>query len=201
MKAAYLPGTSWLHRLGAGPKLGALAVLMLPVMVFRTLPSLAVTALLTVALYRSAGLSWTTMGAQARPLRWVVVILIAGHVLLSGGSAWVPGVVVAGTIVVAVMLASLVTLTTPMSDMIDSIERWLEPLRRFGARPERVAMVFALTVRSIPIVAGFAADIRSAQRARGVSRSVRAYGVPLVVRSLRHADAMGEALVARGLDD
>jgi energy-coupling factor transporter transmembrane protein EcfT len=25
--------------------------------------------------------------------------------------------------------------------------------------------------------------------------------VPLVVRTLRHADALGEALVARGLDD
>ena len=29
----------------------------------------------------------------------------------------------------------------------------------------------------------------------------RTYGVPLTVRTLRHADAIGEALAARGLDD
>lgn len=201
MKAVYRPGTTWLHRLGPGVKVVGLAIVLLPLLIFRSLPSFVVTSLVAVALYRSASLSWATLWAQARPMRWVVVILIAAHVVLSGGSAWIEGVVIAGTIVVAVVLAALVTLTTPMTEMIDAIERWLQPARRFGVNPERVAMVFALTIRSIPIVAGFAADIRAAQRARGVQRSIRAYGVPLVVRSLRHADALGEALVARGLDD
>jgi biotin transport system permease protein len=34
-----------------------------------------------------------------------------------------------------------------------------------------------------------------------VERSVRAFAVPLVVGALRYADALGEALSARGLDD
>ena len=31
--------------------------------------------------------------------------------------------------------------------------------------------------------------------------SPRAYAVPLIIRSLHHADELGEALAARGLDD
>ena len=50
-------------------------------------------------------------------------------------------------------------------------------------------------------IADLAARVREAQRARGVERSVRAFAVPLVVSALRHADALGEALSARGLDD
>ena len=73
--------------------------------------------------------------------------------------------------------------------------------RSLGVDAERVALVLALAVRAVPVVTGLAAEVRDAQRARGLGASPRAYAVPLVVRSLRHADALGEALVARGLDD
>ena len=35
----------------------------------------------------------------------------------------------------------------------------------------------------------------------GSRRARRAFAVPLVIRALRHADTLGEALVARGVDD
>ena len=51
------------------------------------------------------------------------------------------------------------------------------------------------------MVAQLAEEVRDAQRARGLTASPRAYAVPLIIRSLRHADELGEALVARGVDD
>jgi biotin transport system permease protein len=53
----------------------------------------------------------------------------------------------------------------------------------------------------VPVVVGIAEEVRDAQRARGLRGSPRAYAVPLVIRALRHADALGEALAARGVDD
>jgi biotin transport system permease protein len=52
----------------------------------------------------------------------------------------------------------------------------------------------------VPVVVEIGTQIRDAQRARGVT-SARAFAVPFVVRSLRQADALGDALVARGADD
>jgi biotin transport system permease protein len=67
--------------------------------------------------------------------------------------------------------------------------------------PERVALVLALAVRSVPVVAGLARDVQEARLARGAGRSVRAFAVPLVIRTVRYADRLGEALAARGVDD
>jgi biotin transport system permease protein len=92
-------------------------------------------------------------------------------------------------------------LTTRVVDLLEVLEWLLGPFRRLGVDPERVALVLALAIRAVPVVAGLAGQVRDAQRARGLTASPRAYAVPLVVRSLRHADALGEALVARGLDD
>jgi biotin transport system permease protein len=98
------------------------------------------------------------------------------------------------------MAAALVTLTTRTSALVDVLVSVCRPLRVVGVDPDRVGLVIALAIRSVPIVAGFATQIRDAQRARGARPSPRAYAAPLIVRSLRHADAVGEALAARGLD-
>jgi biotin transport system permease protein len=100
-----------------------------------------------------------------------------------------------------VLLAALVTLTTRTTDMVDAVIRALGPLRRLGVDPERVGLLLSLGIRSVPVVVGLAEEVRDAQRARGLTASPRAFAVPLIVRSLRHADALGDALVARGIDD
>jgi biotin transport system permease protein len=151
----------------------------------------------TIALYVSAGLG-RALSVQVRPLRWLVVVLASFQWLTSG---WANAVVVTGRLVLAVALAALVTLTTRVVDLLGFLEWLLGPLRRLGVDPERVALVLALAIRAVPVVAGLAGEVRDAQRARGLAASPRAYAVPLVVRTLRHADALGEALIARGLDD
>lgn len=203
MRAIYFPGTSWLHRAPAGWKLVGVTVAMVLVVVFRAPTTMIVAALTVTALYLSAGFGPRTLWRQVRPLRWLVVGVIGLQVLVGGGAAaaWRTGLVVAGTIVVAVAIAGLLTLTTQVSALLDTVERALRPAHRIGVDSERVALTLALTIRTIPVIGGLAEQIRDALRARGVTRSVRAYAVPLVVRSLRHADALGEALVARGVDD
>jgi len=110
-------------------------------------------------------------------------------------------VVVVGVIATLVLLAGLVTLTTRTTDLVDAVVTACRPLRVLRVDPERVGLVIALGVRCVPVVVGLAEEVRDAQRARGLAASPRAFAVPLIVRSLRHADALGEALVARGVDD
>ncbi len=105
------------------------------------------------------------------------------------------------SVVVMVVAAGLVSLTTSMEALTEFLLRMLRPLRRFGVAPERTALLISLSVRSVSVIAGLAQEVRDAQRARGLGQSPRAFAVPLLVRSLRHAQALGEALVARGVDD
>jgi biotin transport system permease protein len=194
----YVPGTSVLHGLPAGVKLllmvaaGVLSVFLDHVW------QVGVALLVVLAAYRAGGLSPRTAARQLRPLLWIGVFTAAFHVLVNG---WERALVVVGILAVLVMVAALVTLTTRTTDLVDAVVTTCRPLRVLGVEPERVGLLIALGIRCVPVVVGLAEGVRDAQRARGLTASPRAFAVPLIVRSLRHADALGEALSARGLDD
>lgn len=194
----YVPGTSPLHRARAGAKLLGMLVAGAGSVLLDHPWQVAVALVLVLALYLVAGLSLGTAARQVRPLLWIVGFVAVFHVVLSG---WERAVVFVGMIGSLVLLAALVTLTTRTSDMVDAVVHALGPFRRLGVHPERVGLLLALGIRSVPVVVGLAEEVRDAQRARGLTASPRAFAVPLIVRSLRHADALGDALVARGADD
>ncbi len=198
MIGSYVAGRSPVHRAPAGLKLavllaaGATAVLL-------DRPLLIGAALLVVlAAYAGARLPWFTPWAQLRPLIWLLGFTVVFHLVVSG---WAASTVVVGRIVVLVLLAGLITLTTRTTALVEVVVRCARPLARFGVDPERVGLILALGIRCVPLVVGLAEEVRDAQRARGLTASPAAFAVPLVVRSLRRADALGEALVARGVDD
>lgn len=135
-------------------------------------------------------------------LRQLLMILpFAALLVLAQGllSDWTKALLIGERIVVLVTLANLVTLTTRTSDMITAVEYVLKPLAPLGVRPERVGLMVAMTIRFVPVIKEQADLVRAAQRARGVERST-AFLTPLLVRTLRLADGLGEALEARGLD-
>jgi biotin transport system permease protein len=194
----YLPGDSVVHRAPAGLKLAVLAVGLLALGLFRSPQTVATAAVLTVGAGAATRLGALALWAQVRPVVLVAVVIGALQIWLVGP---VQAAVVVGWLVVAVLAAGLVTMTTPVTDLLDAVVAAVRPLRRLGVEPERVALVLALAVRCVPVIAGLAQDVQQARLARGAGRSVRALAVPLVIRTVRYADQLGEALAARGVDD
>ena len=194
----YVPGSSLVHRVPAGVKLllllvtGAASLLLDEP--WEVLAALAV----VLVLYVVAGLPPRLLARQLKPLLWVGAFTAVFHVLVNG---WQRAFVVVGVLAVLVLLAALVTLTTRTMDLVDAVVVACRPLRVVHIDPERVGLLIALGIRCVPVILGLAEEVRDAQRARGLTASPRAFAVPLLVRSLRHADALGEALTARGLDD
>ncbi len=192
------PGTSLVHRVPAGVKLAALCAAGIG-SVFAATPvgvsAYLAAAVLVLVVARVPG---RALVRQLRPVLVFVVVLAVFHALVSGpGRAYVDG----GMLLALVLLATALTMTTPTSALVDVVVRVAGPLRRVGVDPERLGLLLALGLRAIPVVLGLAGEVRDAQRARGLGASPRAFAVPLIVRSLRHADRVGEALAARGIDD
>jgi biotin transport system permease protein len=73
-------------------------------------------------------------------------------------------------------------------------------LRPLGVNPAKLALMLALTIRFIPLLAEQVREVRMAQRARGVERSIAALFVPLLVKIFTMADDLAAALEARGYD-
>lgn len=195
----YRPGDSLLHRLPASVKLIALFVMGAgSVLIGGWWWAVLIAVAAVCLLYLVAGFSLRLAWAQLRPLMWLLVFMAVFHVWVSG---WQQAVTVIGTLAALVAAAALITLTTTTTALVDAVVRWCGPLRRLGVEPERVGLLIQLGLRCVPLVAGLAAQVREAQIARGNITSLRAFAVPLLVRALRQADALGEALVARGVDD
>ena len=192
------PGTTWLHRRSAGSKLLGLFAASIAVVVVRGPVSGVVVLAAAVALA-----AWSGAGVRLllRSLRTVLVM----SALLLAYTAWQRGweraVEVTADLLSLVLLATVVTVTTPVDEILDAVTRGLRPLRPVGVDPERVARAFSLMIRAVPTTLDLAAETRDAARARGLERDPRARLVPLVIRSVAHARATGEALDARGIGD
>jgi biotin transport system permease protein len=194
----YHPARSPLHRLPAGAKLLALVGAAVGTHWMDRPERAAAGVVVVLALYAVGRIPSRLVLGQVRPLFWLVLVLLAAQLLLAG---WRTAVVVTANLLALVLLAALVTLTTRTTALVDTIVRTCRPLRVVGVDPERIGLLLALGIRSVAVVTGLAGQVREAQLARGLAASPTAFAVPLVVRSLRHADALGEALVARGVDD
>ncbi len=198
MIGLYIPGESVLHRLPAGAKLAALAIGLSAVTLLASVTAVTVGLAVVAALAALSGVGARAALRQVRPVLWLLLVLGVFQAWTAGART---AAVVCGSILVAVAAAGLVTLTTRTEDLIDAVVRVLGPLRRFGARPERVALLLALVIRTVPVLARIVGEVRDARIARGAQRSARAFAVPVVIRTVRHADRLGEALIARGVDD
>jgi biotin transport system permease protein len=194
----YVPGTSLLHRTPAGVKLLAMVAAGVVSVFLDELWQVLVALGVVLVAYGVARLPLGVVARQLRPMLWLGAATAVFHVLVNG---WQRAAVVVGVLAALVLLAALVTLTTRTTDLVDAVVAACRPLRVLRVDAERVGLMIALGIRCVPVVVGLAEEVRDAQRARGLTASPRAFAVPLIVRSLRHADALGEALMARGLDD
>lgn len=194
----YEPGSSVLHRAPAGPSLLFVLVFAAATVAVSSPWWLGGACALVAAGFLGAGIPLRRVWPLLRTLALLVVLILAVQWWFLG-----PGraVVVCLRIVAALGVASLFTLVTRIEDLVDAVERALGPLRRFGVDPERVGVVVGLTVQAVGTLAGIAGSVREAARARGAERSITAFAVPFVVRTLRYADELGEALAARGWGD
>ncbi len=149
-------------------------------------------------LYALARLPATALLAALRPVLVMCAIIFALQVWFAG---WLAGAAVVLRILALVLLTSLVTLTTPLSAMIETIARAARPLAPFGLSPPKLALAIALTIRFIPALLK---DIQEIQRAR-MARGGRAYSVmalgPLIVKILFMTNALGDAIAARGFEN
>lgn len=194
----YRLGNTWLHRLPARVKLvGLFVVGMVVVLVHGHWSAIAaLVAALVLVSWSGAGLAMTL-----RTLRGLLLVALLLAIYATWQRGWQQAVETVGDLIALVLMATVLTVTTSVDDILDTVVAAATPLRRFGVDPERLGLAFSLTLRAIPTTISIAEETRDAAVARGLQRSPRARLVPLVIRVVAHAQATGEALHARGVGD
>lgn len=164
----------------------------------QSLTLLATATILTGGLYWLARLPFGTIAAALKPLMFLAIFIFGVQWAFAG---WEMAAIVLLRILCVVLLSSLVTLTTPLSEMIDVIVRIVRPLSRFGISGPQIALAIALTIRFIPSLLADLQEIQRARLARGAKGpSILAAG-PLILKILHMTNALGDAIAARGFEN
>ncbi|MEM9635091.1 MAG: energy-coupling factor transporter transmembrane protein EcfT [Pseudomonadota bacterium] len=195
MISVYLQQESWLHRLPASLKLLTVAVASLLLFQVKSvwifLPCLAIVLLF----YASLGRDGLTQLKLLRSMTVLLAILLALHWF--SGTFW-DGIAVIMRLVVLILAANLVSITTRMDDMLEAVQPMFKPLQWFGMSARKPALGVTLVLRFAPHMLQVFSLLREAYQARTGTKGSWRLLSPFAIQSLRMSDNVAEALKARG---
>ena len=134
------------HDWPAGPKMAALSVATAALFQISSLPAYAIVLACAMLLFLLPGRSFFISGLSRLRMLWPFAVIVCAWHLLVGDVG--DGIKVVLRMISAVALATLVTMTTRLTDMIDVVHRLASPLRLLGfqTRSLEVAIGLASTV-------------------------------------------------------
>lgn len=194
MTSLYSAGHSLIHRLPAGIKLLLLCIAgigLFYITDWRLMLGVLVGAML---LYPLAHIPLPLLLHQLYALLWLIVLLAIVQWWMQ---TWQAAITASGRLLSLLLLANLATLTTRTTDLIDALTRGLKGLRFIGLNPERISLTISLALRFLPVIIEVTHEVRAAQKARGLEFSLLATAVPVIVRTLKMADDIADAIDAR----
>jgi biotin transport system permease protein len=192
-----IDGDTWLHRMPVRSKLAALLVISLGLfLVERPLP-LGIAAGLGAFVYVRLGMRPGEAFRRIRPVLFTIAILGLFNLIFLPAAEALASVL---RLVALLLAAASVTATTTIAAFIDTLTALARPLERIGLlKAADVGLAFGLVMRFVPEIHMRYARLKEAHQARGVPVRLHRLLAPLIISVLKDADAIAEAIDARGI--
>ena len=225
----YIPGDTLIHRLDPRTKILCTLALLFAVSFTRSLAAALIYLLTILVLVRLSRIPITFV---LRPfIRGLPVILIflsfsvlylswfqpGGVILIDWGpirvtsNALLQAALSLVRLMAILLLVSLPTLTTKITELTHGIELLLQPGARVGLPVHELALVITIALRFVPILTEELERVIKAQASRGgevgvlswrqpkqIAQSLLPLVVPLFVNAFRRAEELAVAMEARG---
>ena len=180
----------------AGSKLIALAVISVGIAWINSPAVIAAVTACTLTIYFWPGIGLSKRLANFKGLLPIALVIGLSQYLASNAESAISTLL---RFALMMLLADLVTLSTKMQEMMDTLQPAFAPLNRVGIEPKRIAFAISLTIRLVPLLLSQWQTMALAWRARtGRNASLRLiapYIANLSLMSMHIADAID----ARGL--
>ena len=191
-------GKTFVHRLPAGLKLFIVFFVSIGLFYFASLPLAIVSLIVVWCLFFLAGFPFFKPVLELKKISWLLAALfIVQYFSVNFESAALIVIRLSSLL----LLATLVTLTTPFSRMMACFEKLFSFMRVFGVNPAKISLGLSLTLRFIAVFSDISQEVREAQKARGLEKSVFAVIMPVLIRSLKVQADVAAAIEARCFDE
>lgn len=183
------------HHWRAGVKLACLCAATMVLFALNSVIGQLSAFILCVTLFLLPGRIFAAAGLKSlRPLMPFLAVLALWHALTGTP---IEGTIIALRMITAVGFATLLTMTTRLTDLVAVVTWGLTPLRSFI--PTRaIELAIALTIRFTPTLILKGQCLTQAWRARSAKRASWRILFPMTLLAIDDAEHVAEALKARG---
>lgn len=216
----YFPGNSVIHKMD--PRMKIVLTMFLIVLIFlcKNVVSLFLVVLCTFMLVLVSKIRLKTVLKSIKPLTVIIIITSLLNLFYGTGEPLVEfwrlkitlngietAVFMAVRIITLVVISSLLTYTTSPTELTDSIERLLKPLKYLKVDVHSIAMTMTIALRFIPTLIEEIQKIMAAQKSRGAdmesgglihrAKALIPVLIPLFVSAFRRANELAYAMECR----
>ncbi|SES70556.1 energy-coupling factor transporter transmembrane component T family protein [Thorsellia anophelis] len=195
--SVYSPGNSFLHQLKPGIKLFMLIAITSGIFIFPSLMISIISLALSIGLYIGCQLPAIHFTQLVKRSVFFLIVLFILHFF---NNTLIVALTICIRLSAVLIFATIFTLTTRISDMIDTVEKALSFIKRFGVNPKKISLSISLAIRFIPLLFEITSRVREAQSVRGAGRNIFAIIIPSLVLMFKTAEELTQALDARGYD-
>ena len=203
----YIPTGSFIHRLDPRAKLFSLLLIISALFPSKTPLLLGVWAALLAVVVRVSRISWRIVLRTSRPVMFLVAFTLIFNLMTSTAYH---ALFTAARLLMLMMFAVMLPLTTSPLELADGLDALLSPLERFHFPAHESAMMIGMALRFIPLLMQETDKIMRAQLSRGarldqgnIFQRVKAFFpvlIPLFIIIFRRADEIAVAMEARGYE-
>ncbi len=218
----FVPGHSFVHRLDPRSKLLFIIFFITLVFMAKEVSTNALIICFTFLSVFISKISFSYMLKSVKPVLWIILLTVMIHIFMTKGGQilfvwhWIEiqeegvrqALLITIRLILLMMMASLLTLTTSPIDLTDGIERLFQPITRFGFPAHELAMMMSIALRFIPTLIEETDKIMKAQISRGADfeegnvvkrvKNMVPLLIPLFVSAFRRAEELALAMEARG---
>ena len=217
----FFEAKSIFHRLDPRSKIICISVIMLSFITLETITSYIAATLLVFLLLRLSNIPLKIFLKGLKPLLFILSLTFLYHLFLTKGTtviwSWnfihitleglIQGIRFVWRIILLVLIASFLTLTTKPLSLAAGLEKLLAPLSKLHLPVEQLSLMIVIAIRFIPTILQELDRILLAQKARGfdinalpIHKRLFAYIpmlVPLLFTTVQRAEQLTYAIDAR----
>ena len=196
----YAHKDSILHRLD--PRIKILSVMALSATAFllETYYKFAIFSLFVLVLIIISKINFSSLIRNLRPFSFIFVFIMLMYIFFSRNQLD-QGIRTIWKFILFIIIASILTFTTTITNMVTAIEKLIAPLKLIKINPRTTALLIALTIRFVPALFLYADRINDARLARlGNLRNpnhIKLLFLPLLDRIFKSASTLSDAMVSR----
>lgn len=216
----YFPGNSFIHKMDARMKIILTMLLIVSIFVCKNVVSLLLMVVCTFLLVLVSKIPIKTVLKSIKPLAVIIIITALLNIFYGKGEPIAElgrlkitmngietAVFMAVRIIILVVISSLLTYTTSPTELTDSLERLMKPLKLFKVDVHSIAMTMTIALRFIPTLVEEIQKIMAAQKSRGAdldsgglirrAKALIPVLIPLFISAFRRANELAYAMECR----